>query len=93
MEKPDFTTLNHKIPCVDPEGNLTNMASGNSLSGPHMAGIVSLMLSANPDLLPWQIKEILLNTAEDIGDKGFDYQSGYGFVNAYDAVKGAMKKK
>ena len=91
VDKPDFTTLNHKIPCVDPEGNLANMASGNSLSGPHMAGIVSLMLSANPDLLPWEIKEILLNTAEDIGDKGFDYQSGHGFINAYDAVKAAMK--
>ena len=93
VEKPDFATLNHKIPCVDPEGNLTNMASGNSLSGPHMSGIVSLMLSANPDLLPWQVKEILLNTAEDIGDKGFDYQSGYGFVNAYDAVKAVKEKK
>ena len=91
IDKPDFTTLNYNIPCVDPEGNLANIANGNSLSGPHMAGIVSLMLSANPDLLPWKIKEILLNTAEDIGDKGFDYQSGHGFVNAYDAVKAAMK--
>jgi hypothetical protein len=91
VNKPDFTTLNYKIPCVDPEGNLANMANGNSLSGPHMAGIVSLMLSANPDLLPWKIKEILLKTAEDIGDEGFDYQSGHGFVNAYDAVKAAMK--
>lgn len=92
VKKPDFATLNYKIPCVDPEGNLTNMASGNSLSGPHMAGIVSLMLSANPDLLPWEIKEILLNTAEDIGDKGFDYQCGHGFVNAYDAVKAVVQQ-
>ena len=91
VDKPDFATLNAKIPCIDPEGNLANIANGNSLSGPHMAGIVSLMFSANPDLLPWKIKEILLNTAEDIGDKGFDYQSGHGFVNAYDAVKTAMK--
>ncbi|NNC70113.1 MAG: S8 family serine peptidase [Flavobacteriaceae bacterium] len=87
VDKPDFTTLNYKVPCVDPEGKLTNMANGNSLSGPHMAGIVSLMFSANMDLLPWEIKEILRKTAKDIGDKGFDYQSGHGFVNAYDAVK------
>tara|TARA_R110002073_G_scaffold4213_4_gene28081 strand:+ start:42551 stop:44050 length:1500 start_codon:yes stop_codon:yes gene_type:complete len=91
VDKPDFATLNAKIPCVDPEGNLANIANGNSLSGPHMAGIVSLMLSANPELLPWKIKEILLNTAEDIGDKGFDYQHGHGFVNAYDAVKAVVE--
>ena len=90
VDKPDFATLNYKVPCVDPEGNLSNSASGNSLSGPHMAGIVSLMLSAKHDLLPWEIKEILLNSAEDIGDKGYDYQSGHGFVNAYDAVKAVM---
>lgn len=91
VEKPDFATLNFEIPCIDPEGNLANFANGNSLSSPHMAGIVSLMFSANPDLLPWKIKEILLETAEDIGDKGFDYQSGHGFVNAYDAVKAVLE--
>jgi len=87
VNKPDFTTINAKVPCIDPEGRLLNMASGNSLAGPHMAGIVSLMLSAQPDLLPWEIRAILLSTAQDIGAPGFDYQSGHGFVNAYDAVK------
>ncbi|MDN3665220.1 S8 family serine peptidase [Algibacter miyuki] len=91
VNKPDFATFNANVPCIDPEGNLTNIANGNSFSSPHMAGIVSLMFSANPDLLPWEIKEILLKTAEDIGDKGFDYQSGNGFVNAYDAVKAVME--
>lgn len=91
VNKPDFATINHEVPCIDPEGKLANMASGNSLAGPHMAGIVSLMLSANPDLTPWQVKEILLSTAEDIGNRGFDYQSGHGFVNAYDAVKATLK--
>jgi len=93
VNKPDFTTINYQVPCVDPEGNLSNMANGNSLSGPHLAGIVSLMRSANPDLLPWEIKEILLHIAEDIGKEGFDYQSGHGFVNAYDAVKAVMEQR
>ncbi|WP_084362887.1 S8 family peptidase [Roseivirga echinicomitans] len=92
VAKPDFATLNFEIPCIDPEGNLLNKANGNSLSSPHMAGIVSLMFSANPDLLPWKIKEILIETAEDIGAEGFDYQSGHGFVNAYDAIKAVMKR-
>ncbi|MAU16157.1 MAG: hypothetical protein CMH46_11530 [Muricauda sp.] len=90
VNKPDFATINYKVPCVDPEGRLLNMASGNSLAGPHTAGIVSLMLSANPDLLPWEIKDILLGIAEDIGSPGFDYQSGHGFINAYDAVNAVL---
>ncbi|MDW3196376.1 MAG: S8 family serine peptidase [Cytophagales bacterium] len=93
VNKPDFATINHRVPCVDPEGNLTNMASGNSLAGPHMAGIVALMFSANPDLLPWEIKDILKATAEDIGDPGFDFESGHGFVNAYHAVKAVIDKE
>ncbi|MEQ8425993.1 MAG: S8 family serine peptidase, partial [Cyclobacteriaceae bacterium] len=92
VNKPDFATLNFKISCVDLEGNLSNIAGGNSFAGPHMAGIVSLMLSANPELLPWEIKEILKKTAKDIGEPGFDYQSGYGFVNAYDAVTEVLKR-
>lgn len=93
VNKPDFATLNFRISCVDLEGNLSNQASGNSFAGPHMAGIVSLMLSANPELLPWEIKEILKKTAKDIGTPGFDYQSGHGFVNAYDAVTEVLKRK
>lgn len=92
VNKPDFTTINAKVPCIDPDGRLLNMASGNSVAGPHMAGIVSLMLSAQPDLLPWEIRAILLSTAKDIGTPGFDYQSGNGFVNAYDAVKAVVEE-
>lgn len=90
VNKPDFATLNFQIDCVDLEGNLSNMASGNSFAGPHMAGIVSLMLSANPELLPWDVKTILIKIAKDIGAPGFDYQSGHGFVNALDAVEAAL---
>lgn len=93
VNKPDFATFNYQISCVDLEGNLSNQASGNSFAGPHMAGIVSLMLSANPELLPWEVKEILKKAAKDIGTPGFDYQSGHGFVNAYDAVTEVLKER
>jgi hypothetical protein len=93
VNKPDFATLNSEIPCIDLDGSLTNIAGGNSFAGPHMAGVVSLMFSANPELLPWEIKEILKKIAKDIGKPGFDYQSGYGFVNAYDAVIEALRWK
>lgn len=33
------------------------------------------------------VKALLINSAEDVGAKGIDYQSGYGNVNAYSAIQ------
>ena len=60
--------------------------SGTSSSTPKVAGIVALMLSANPNLTPPQIKQILRDTADDIDAPGVDDKTGAGRVNAYNAV-------
>ena len=66
---------------------------GNSFSGPHVAGTVALMLSANPDLTAWHVKEIIESTAADLGPKGKDNDTGYGLLNAFAAVKAALVEK
>ena len=33
------------------------------------------------------VKALLINSAEDVGTKGIDYQSGYGNINAYSALQ------
>ena len=66
---------------------------GNSFSGPHVAGTVALMLSANPDLMAWRVKEIIESTAADLGPKGKDNDTGYGLLNALAAVKTALAEK
>ncbi len=33
------------------------------------------------------VKALLINSAEDVGTKGIDYQSGYGNINAFAAIK------
>ena len=63
---------------------------GTSSSTPKVAGIVALMLSANPDLTPAEVKQVLRNTAEDIDAPGIDDKTGAGRVNAYKAVKNVL---
>jgi hypothetical protein len=60
------------------------------MAGPHVAGVVGLMRSANPDLDVQSIKQILIDTAVDLGTVGEDNTYGHGFVNAYAAVMAAM---
>ena len=66
---------------------------GNSFSGPHAAGAAALMLSANPELPAWQVKEILEQTATDLGSKGKDNDTGAGLINTLAAVREAIKRK
>ncbi|MDP8208489.1 MAG: S8 family serine peptidase [Candidatus Electryonea clarkiae] len=63
--------------------------SGTSMATPHMAGVVCLMLSKNPDLLPAQIDSILQFTALELGDDGKDNDYGSGRVKADSAVANA----
>jgi bacillopeptidase F len=65
--------------------------SGTSMAGPHVAGIVALMREANPNLTVNQIKNIMLDTADDLGDPGNDNTYGYGLVDAYRCVVTALR--
>ena len=62
---------------------------GNSFSGPHAGGVAALMLSANPDLPAWRVKELMEATCTDLGEKGRDKKFGAGLLNAQAAVLAA----
>lgn len=64
---------------------------GTSFASPHVAGVVALMY-ANGITDPHEIREILIDTAEDLGARGFDQYYGYGLVNAYAAVAGVKRE-
>ncbi len=85
--KPDFATYNADISTIDNRGRDDVPVAGNSFAGPHLAGVIALILEANPDLKVWEVREILRQSAKDIEQSGKDVKTGYGLVNAYEAVK------
>ena len=60
--------------------------SGTSMATPHVAGVVALMLEANPSLSPADVKNIIQETATNIQDRE-SWEVGAGYINAYDAVE------
>jgi hypothetical protein len=60
--------------------------NGTSSACPHVAGIAGLMLSHNSNLSPETIREFLRQGADDIADEGYDIETGYGKVNAYNTL-------
>jgi serine protease AprX len=60
-------------------------ASGTSFSAPQVAGTVALMLEANPNLTPPQIRDILQRTATPLPGY-FQHEVGAGMLNAHAAV-------
>ena len=38
----------------------------------------------------WEVRDILINTSIDILDDGVDNKTGYGRIDAYEAVKAAQ---
>lgn len=65
--------------------------SGTSMACPHIAGVVALMLDADPTLDPDEIKQILQQTATRMPNYE-EFQVGAGYVNAHAAVDKVLNR-
>jgi len=83
--KPDVSAPGVDVYSAKNGGGYQKM-SGTSMATPHTAGVVALMLQADPDISVARIQQILEDTAVDLGDEGMDNAFGWGRVDAYEAV-------
>ena len=79
------------------ENTYTGRGSGTSYATPAVTGVIALVMEANPDLNPMQIKEVLKQTSERRGpasapdvDPYWNRDFGYGMVDARAAVEMAF---
>ncbi|MDQ2086818.1 S8 family serine peptidase [Herbivorax sp. ANBcel31] len=90
-ERPNFSNYGEKLELVAPgtfiystipENNYTH-DSGTSIAAPQVSAIAGLMRSLDKDISSYDIRNILIETAQDIGEK---YYFGYGIVDAHAAL-------
>ncbi|USG65342.1 S8 family serine peptidase [Brevibacillus ruminantium] len=60
--------------------------SGTSAAAPQVAGAAALLLARYPNMTPLDIRQMLYQTAFDLGERGWDRQTGYGMVNLGDLL-------
>ena len=84
----------------DAAGDYTNSFGGTSSAAPGVAGVVALILAANPDLRWDEVRDLLRASADRIDDNATEYDEnghsnryGYGRVNAAAAVRLAASKR
>lgn len=59
---------------------------GTSASAPHIAAIAAVLQSRFPSKPPSEIRQLILDSAVDLGDSGYDNVYGYGRGDAMDAA-------
>jgi hypothetical protein len=90
---PDGVNTTLKMSSTDLDGDLYSDFFGTSAAAPHAAAVAALIMQGRKKFLlqdvttPSEIRSLLTSTATDMGTPGFDFTSGYGFINADAAMR------
>jgi subtilisin family serine protease len=66
---------------------------GTSMASPHVAGAAALILQEHPDYSPFEVKEALMNTADELKEKYSVNEVGAGRVDIYEAAHAGVSLK
>lgn len=83
---PDVWTIDRMGAPGYSSGNYTSSFSGTSAAAPEVSGVAALVLAKFPNLTAAEVKNVLIQSATDMGPIGFDNTFGYGRVNASAAL-------
>lgn len=72
-------------------GNYIPNFNGTSSATPHVAGLMALILSVDPELRSWEVEDIIKLTADDLGPAGRDPEFGFGRINCRRALEAASR--
>lgn len=98
--KESYSTTGEHVSLVAPGASIytTSLNSGyaavtgTSFAAPQIAGAAALVWSIAPELTNEEVRQVLFDSAEDLGDKGKDKLYGYGLLNTQKAVQLAKAK-
>ena len=82
--KPDITAVDGVA--VTGAGGFPSLFFGTSASAPHIAGIAALLLETVPGASPSEIRDIIMQSAIDLGAAGHDLTYGAGLADAVAAA-------
>lgn len=66
---------------------------GTSMASPHVAGAAALLLQEHPDYTPFDVKAILMNTADEMKEKYSVNEVGAGRIDIYEAAHAGVSLK
>jgi hypothetical protein len=67
-------------------GSTYRYLSGTSMASPHVAGSLAIVGEVCPTCSPTELRQVLRDTAIDLGEEGYDIIFGYGLVDLVAAV-------
>lgn len=95
LRKASFSNYGSVVQIASPGVNILSTVpggkyqawDGTSMAAPIVSGIAAILKAQNPSLSPTDIASLLDSTARNVSGKQKDTLTGYGVVNAYNAVK------
>lgn len=81
-----LVTIGEDLWVARASGRMTHV-SGTSYASAFVSAAAARLLQVNPNLSPEDVRSILYKTATDLGEVGYDLESGYGGLNTQKALE------